>query len=201
MGILDQIKNLFGSTLSTPQAVHAPVTHAAAAQAPQSERRQTQRIDACMGTRAIIIDDSKTVCTVLRKFLRSAGYETIECLDAEKGLTALQQHGADVVFLDIVLPGMNGFAALRAIRRDVNTRDIPVIMMSGNEQAMEQFFGTRIAADDFMKKPFSRQEVFFRMTRLLDPSGVPRRMPQPAACHAPENAAANSVPPHLMRAS
>ena len=201
MGILDQIKNLFGSTLSTPQAVHTPVTHAAAAQAPQSERRQTQRIDACMGTRAIIIDDSKTVCTVLRKFLRSAGYETIECLDAEKGLTALQQHGADVVFLDIVLPGMNGFAALRAIRRDVNTRDIPVNMMSGNEQAMEQFFGTRIAADDFMKKPFSRQEVFFRMTRLLDPSGVPRRVPQSAASLTPENAAANAMPSQLMRAS
>ncbi|MPN41333.1 Phosphate regulon transcriptional regulatory protein PhoB [bioreactor metagenome] len=70
---------------------------------------------------------------------------------------------------------MNGFAALRAIRRDPMTRDIPVIMMSGNEQAMEQFFGTRIGADDFMKKPFSRYEIFFRIERLLDENLIPRR--------------------------
>ena len=50
-------------------------------------------------------------------------------------------------------------------------------MMSGNEQAMEQFFGTRIGADDFMKKPFSRHEVFFRIERLLDAELVPRRAP------------------------
>ena len=65
-----------------------------------------------------------------------------------------EEHRPELIFLDIVLPGMNGFAALRAIRRDPMLRDIPVIMMSGNEQAMEKFFGTRIGADDFMKKPF-----------------------------------------------
>ena len=67
--------------------------------------------------------------------------------------------------------------ASRAIQFDVSPplRDIPVIMMSGNEQAMEQFFGTRIGADDFMKKPFSRYEIFFRIERLLDDHLVPRR--------------------------
>ena len=71
---------------------------------------------------------------------------------------------------------MNGFTALRMIRRDPLTRDIPVIMMSGNEQAMEQFYGSRIGADDFMKKPFSRDELFFRIENLLDNDCVPRRV-------------------------
>ena len=71
---------------------------------------------------------------------------------------------------------MNGFTALRAIRRDPLIRDIPVIMMSGNEQAMEQFYGSRIGADDFMKKPFSRDELFFRIEQLLDDDFVPRRV-------------------------
>jgi twitching motility two-component system response regulator PilH len=119
---------------------------------------------------------------VLRKFLRSAGYETSEALDAESGLASLPSQRPELIFLDIVLPGMNGFAALRAIRRDPATRDIPVIMMSGNEQAMEQFFGSRIGADDFMKKPFSRQEVFFHIERLLDDQQIPRR----AAARGPE---------------
>lgn len=177
MGILEQLKALFGR--HPPEAPAPP-----AVEARQQERRQRPRIDAREGTRALIIDDSKTVCAVLRKFLQSAGYETTVCLDAESGLVALHEKQAELVFLDIMLPGMNGFAALRAIRRDPVTRDVPVIMMSGNEQAMEQFFGTRIGADDFMKKPFSRYEVFYRIEHLLDENLVPRRAPAQAGGHA-----------------
>jgi len=68
------------------------------------------------------------------------------------------------------------FAALRALRRDPLTQHIPVIMISGNEQATELFFGSRIGADDFMKKPFSRFEVFARIERLLDAEMIPRRI-------------------------
>lgn len=173
VGILDQLRALFSRPAPPPVAVPA-----AAAEPVHEERRRRARVNAREGTRVLIIDDSKTIVTVLKKFLRSAGYETFEALDAEDGLVQLQRHEAQLVFLDIMLPGMNGFAALRAIRRDPQTRDIPVIMMSGNEQAMEQFFGSRIGADDFMKKPFSRHEVFFRIERLLDAELVPRRASQ-----------------------
>jgi len=169
VGILDRLKNLFRSDVPTalPEIVQPEQT--------TEDRRQRTRINAREGTRVLVIDDSKTILTVLRKFLRSAGYETIEALDAESGLALMQEHRPELVFLDIMLPGMNGFGALRAIRRDPLLRDTPIIMMSGNEQAMEQFFGTRIGADDFMKKPFSRYEAFFRIERLLDENHVPRR--------------------------
>lgn len=183
MGILDQLRAFFGGRKLpplAPETITAPDTITAREPA-AAERRTRQRVNAREGTRVLIIDDSKTIVTVLKKFLRSAGYETLEALDAESGLTLLQQHRPELVFLDIMLPGMNGFAALRALRRDPVTRDIPVIMMSGNEQAMEQFFGTRIGADDFMKKPFSRHEVFFRIERLLDDELVPRRSVRPSA--------------------
>ena len=81
----------------------------------------------------------------------------------------------DLVFLDIILPGMNGFGALRAIRKNPSTQHVPVIMISGNEHATEQFYANRIGADDFMKKPFSRYEIFARIENLLDPELVPRR--------------------------
>jgi twitching motility two-component system response regulator PilH len=61
---------------------------------------------------------------------------------------------------------MNGFAALRTLRRNPKTQTIPIIMMSGNEQATEQFWAEKIGADDFMKKPFSRAEVLTRVERL-----------------------------------
>lgn len=147
----------------------------------ESERREKTRINARDGTRILIIDDSPTIVALLRKFLQQSGYITLEAGDAEKGVELARAERPDMIFLDIVLPGMNGFAALRLLRRDPKTREIPIVMISGNEQATEQFYAQRIGADDFMKKPFSRFEVFARIERLLDADRVPKRpAPTPA---------------------
>lgn len=141
----------------------------------EQERREKPRTSAREGTRILIVDDSATIVALLRKILRQDGYATLEAADAERGVELARAERPDLVFLDIVLPGMNGFAALRIMRRDPLTRDIPVIMISGNEHATEQFYAQRIGADDFMKKPFSRSEVFARIERLLDVDRVPKR--------------------------
>lgn len=192
MGIFSHIKALIGGkdtadhTQAAPQVETPPATPAPAAPAPvqlvdgapgQVERRTRPRVNAREGTRVLVIDDSATIVAVFRKILRTAGYITLEALDAERGIEIARTEKPELIFLDIVLPGMNGFAALRSLRRDPVTREIPIIMISGNEQATEQFFGTRIGADDFMKKPFSRYEIFARIERLLDENLVPRRMP------------------------
>lgn len=139
------------------------------------ERRGAKRRNARHGTRVLIVDDSATVLTALRRILRSAGYATQECVDAETALQQVDQAKPDLIFLDIVLPGMNGFGALRALRRNPATAEIPVIMISGNEHATEQFYANRIGSDGFMKKPFSRFEVFAHIESLLDEHRVPRR--------------------------
>lgn len=143
------------------------------------ERREKPRVNARDGTRVLIVDDSPTIVAMLRKLLQQSGYLTLEAGDAEQGVALAHKEHPDIIFLDIVLPGMNGFAALRALRRDLATRDIPIIMISGNEQATEQFYAQRIGADDFMKKPFSRSEVFARIERLLDADRVPKRPAPP----------------------
>ncbi len=139
------------------------------------ERRHNKRVNARKGTTVLIIDDSPTVVAVLRKALRSAGYDTRDALDAEQGLAMIAEDPPDLIFLDIILPGMNGFNALRAIRKLPASQHIPVIMISGNEHATEQFYANRIGADDFMKKPFSRHEIFARIEALLDEDLIPRR--------------------------
>jgi CheY-like chemotaxis protein len=140
------------------------------------ERRAAPREDARPGTRMLVIDDSTTIVAVLSKMLRSAGYEVQSALDAEKGIEVALEQQPHLIFLDIVLPGMSGFEALRQLRRNPVTRDIPVILISGNQLATEQFYSYRIGADDFMKKPFSRAEVFVRIGRLLDADRIPRRV-------------------------
>eukprot|EP00825_Cyclidium_porcatum_P039945 TRINITY_DN4957_c0_g1_i2.p2 TRINITY_DN4957_c0_g1~~TRINITY_DN4957_c0_g1_i2.p2 ORF type:complete len:165 (+),score=27.50 TRINITY_DN4957_c0_g1_i2:173-667(+) len=160
VGLLDKLKALFGREPEAQTQPPAQVEEEAILPGEGvTERRKRVRVNAREGTKVLIIDDSKTIVMALKKFLRSAGYETLEALDAESGLALMHEQKPELVFLDIVLPGMNGFAALRTIRRDPQLRDIPVIMMSGNEQAMEQFFGTRIGACLLYTSPSPRDQA------------------------------------------
>ena len=182
MGYLTFLRSFFSTppSVDTSADFEADVKPAIPSQR-QIERRNRKRIDARKGTRALIIDDSPTIVFALKKMLQSANYVTLEALDAEQGVELARSELPDIIFLDIVLPGMNGFAALRMLRRDPITQQIPIIMISSNEQATEQFFGSRIGADDFMKKPFSRLEVFARIERLLGADAVPHRIEAAAA--------------------
>jgi twitching motility two-component system response regulator PilH len=179
-----KIKQLFGWG-PTPAARPAPESATDEAHAANgAERRVKMRTNARPGTRMLVIDDSATIVAMLARMLRQNGYTVLEAADAEQGLAIARAEAPELVFLDIVLPGMDGFAALRQLRRDPNTREIPVIMISGNEQATEEFYVHRIGADDFMKKPFARAEVFARIERLLDANGVPKRLPTAHAAQA-----------------
>ena len=143
------------------------------------ERRGRNRRNARAGSRMLVIDDSPTIVALLKRMLQQNQYEVLEAFDAESGIEIARREVPDLIFLDIVLPGMDGFNALRTLRRDPATRDVPIIMISGNAQATEQFYVQRIGADDFMKKPFSRAEVFSRIEPLLDEEGIPRHSVRP----------------------
>lgn len=169
MSFFDRFRTLTKKEEARPDSALATPLQAAI------ERRMRKRKNARQGATALIIDDSPTVVAALRKILRSAGYITHDAGDAEQGLALLTDVKADIIFLDIVLPGMNGFGALRTIRKDPATQHIPVIMISGNEHATEQFYANRIGADLFMKKPFSRYEVFAHIEMLLDVNRELRR--------------------------
>ncbi|MDR0736148.1 MAG: response regulator [Zoogloeaceae bacterium] len=198
MSLFDQFLTLF----SKPSDVQPLTLDGAEDLLQQPERRVRPRVNPREGTRVLIIDDSQTVVTALKRILRSAGCEAITALDAESGLKLVLSRHPELIFLDIVLPGINGFAALRALRRDERTRGIPIIMMSGNEQATEQFFGARVGADDFMKKPFSRLEVFARIEQLLDEDLILRRRQspeQPVAAPPPRPAVVAHPSPYEHR--
>ncbi len=170
LNMLERLKRLFGFSPPTPVLELGGDTVFTG-----RERRETQRPAAKAGILILVVDDSKTVVSVLRKILQQDGYAVLDAADGAQALEVARNRRPDLIFLDIVMPGMNGFVALRELRRDPVTRDTPVIMISGNEQATEEFYVQRIGADDFMKKPFSRAEVFHRIEGLLDDEGVPRR--------------------------
>ena len=178
MSLLDRLKRFLAQSLPTgnpEDAINRSELEAEAKGPKGVERRQLDRRGARDGTRALIIDDSATVTAALARMLLQNRYALETAADAEIGLAKMAEQPPEIIFLDIVLPGINGFEALRRIRRDPVGKDIPVIMMSGNEHATEQFYAQRIGADDFMKKPFSRFEVFARVEKLLDDKAAPKR--------------------------
>lgn len=155
----------------TPQRAEA--TEAPAAGPPTSspekakrERRGADR-ESLEGLRVLVVDDSTTVLAILKKMLTQNGCEVFEALDAEAGLEQAFADPPDLILLDIVLPGMSGFVALRLLRKNPQTHDVPVIMISGNKQATEEYYVQRIGADDFMTKPFTRAELFERVQRVF----------------------------------
>jgi CheY-like chemotaxis protein len=190
MSLLDRLKQLFAdakqvrqetaSSASTKPELAKPSAAAPSEQAngsaqAQAERRQKKRINAAPGTKVLVIDDSPTILAMLGRMLRQNEYEVLESEDAERGIEIAHAKLPAIIFLDIVLPGMSGFTALRHLRHDPRTKNIPIIMISGNEQATEQFYVQRIGADDFMKKPFSRAELFTRVEKLLGEDLIPVR--------------------------
>ena len=160
------------------------------------ERRRNERVNARSGTRVLVIDDSATIVAVSGKMLRQNGYDVVSAGDAESGVAIARKEHPDLIFLDIVLPGMNGFAALRQLRRDPGTHKTPIIMISGNMQATEQYYAQRIGADDFMKKPFGRDEVFSRIQRLIESGRLIAHDGQ--AAHAPAAVEACDIPDIAM---
>jgi twitching motility two-component system response regulator PilH len=130
--------------------------------------------------------------------------------DGETALAIARSQKPDLIFLDIVMPGMNGFAVLRTLRREPETRGIPIVMISGNLQATEQFYVQRFGADDFMKKPFGRAEVFMRIQQLVEAGRLAARDPlldppqdlpaESAASHdaIPDVALPDADDPHMV---
>jgi CheY-like chemotaxis protein len=151
------------------------------------ETRPGPRLQATLGARMLVVDDSPTIRAVLGKMLGLDGYNVLKAGDGESALELARSEQPALIFLDIVMPGMNGFAVLRALRHDPRTRHIPIIMISGNPQATEQFYVQRFGADDFMKKPFGRDEVTKRISQLVASGRLVVRQPSaPVTVPLPE---------------
>jgi CheY-like chemotaxis protein len=150
-----------------------------------------RQLQAALGARMLVVDDSPTIRAVLGKMLGQDGYLVQKAVDGESAIDIAKTEQPELIFLDIVLPGINGFAVLRALRHDPLTRHIPIVMISGNQQATEQFYVQRFGADDFIKKPFGMKEVqqsihqLVRAGRLAARARMPLPTPVPTTSIIP----------------
>ena len=135
---------------------------------PNKDRRTDIRPENGYNATILIVDDSRTVLASLKKILQQGGFQSITAINGEEGVQMAKQHKPNMILMDLVMPGINGFQATRMIRRDPETENIPIIIISGNEQASEKFWGTRIGANGFLPKPITRDKLFDIIGETLD---------------------------------
>ena len=144
-------------------------------------------LQAPLGARVLVVDDSPTIRAVLGKMLGGESYVVSKAVDGESAIEMATTGQPELIFLDIVLPGINGFEVLRALRHNPLTRHIPIVMISGNQQATEQFYVQRFGADDFIKKPFGLNEVQQSISQLVRKGRLAARAPAPMLIPATVN--------------
>jgi len=118
--------------------------------------------------RILVIDDEEDIRMLLRELLERAGYSVDEAADGKTGLRQLYANAPALVILDVSMPDMDGYQALERIR---DLSDVPVLMLTARTQELEKVRGLSAGADDYVAKPFGRQELLARVQALLRRTG------------------------------
>ena len=126
-------------------------------------------------TRVLVVDDENDIRGLVRELLERAGHDVVEAPDGNEGLRLFYAEHPDVVILDVSMPGLTGWEVLERIRELGET---PVIMLTANADELDKVRGLRAGADDYITKPFGRQELLARVGAQL------RRRPAGAQEHA-----------------
>jgi len=114
----------------------------------------------------MVVDDSPTDRFYLTEILQSQGFEVIAVESAEQAHARIREAPPDLVLMDIVMPGQNGFQATRDLTRGDDTHDIPVIICTSKNQPTDRIWGLRQGARDFIVKPIKRDELLAKIAAL-----------------------------------
>ncbi len=112
----------------------------------------------------LVVDDDQTVREVVVSYLRAGGHEVTAVGNGEAALSAMQRRRADLVVLDLMLPGVGGLEVCRRLREST---DVPIIMLTALGSESDRLVGLRLGADDYVTKPFSPRELALRVDSVL----------------------------------
>ena len=121
------------------------------------------------GVKVLVIDDSKTIRRSAEVFLTQAGYNVILAEDGFSALTKITEHQPDVIFVDIMMPRLDGYQACALIKRSAKFRRTPVIMLSSKDGVFDRARGRLVGSDEYLTKPFTRDDLV-RAVRQHTPS-------------------------------
>src|SRR3989344_6923218 len=120
-----------------------------------------------MANRVLLVDDEEVNLDLMEQLVAAEGYEVMRAMDGETALEIIKTGKPDVIFLDIVMPQMNGLEVLRKIKTNPFSYAIPVVMVTAISGQEERVKAIQAGADDFITKPFDRIELAARLKSLI----------------------------------
>ncbi len=117
--------------------------------------------------RVLIVDDSPTETYKFKEILEKNGFEIITADNGADGVAVARQEIPDVVLMDVVMPGLNGFQATRQISKNEETKHIPVIIVTTKDQETDKVWGKRQGASDYLTKPVDEKLLLETIKRVL----------------------------------
>ena len=114
----------------------------------------------------LVVDDSKTELHYLSDLLGKRGFAVRTAENADEAMRRLGEETPDLILMDVVMPGLNGFQATRAISRDPDTRSIPIILCTSKSQETDKIWGMRQGARDYIVKPVNRDELLEKIAAI-----------------------------------
>ena len=115
----------------------------------------------------LIVDDSPTELHLFQGMLEKAGFETLVADSGEEGIRQATNARPDLILMDVVMPGMNGFQATRKLTKDPRTASIPVIMVTTKDQETDKIWGMRQGATEYLVKPVEAKELVARINAVM----------------------------------
>ncbi|VAW78200.1 twitching motility protein PilH [hydrothermal vent metagenome] len=116
----------------------------------------------------LIIDDSPTEAHVLKGMLEKHGFDIETAENGAKGIERAREIKPDLILMDVVMPGLNGFQATRQLTRDSETKDIPVIIVTTKDQETDRVWGLRQGAKGFLTKPVTEENLMDKINAALE---------------------------------
>ncbi|HEX8035673.1 MAG TPA: response regulator [Ktedonobacterales bacterium] len=117
--------------------------------------------------KVLVVDDSWTDLTLIATPLRESGYDVITAVDGEEALEKVLQERPQCVLLDVILPKQNGFQLCRKLKAMEQSRDIPIILISGKNTPLDKRWGLQQGADLYLTKPFDKDELLASVRSLI----------------------------------
>jgi len=121
----------------------------------------------------LIVEDERDIADLIGFNLERQGYEVIKAYDGISGTDVAMRERPDLIVLDLMLPGRDGYGVFKELRRDARTVKIPVIMLTARAQTEDRIQGLEAGADDYLTKPFSPKELLLRISAVLKRSDGP----------------------------
>lgn len=121
----------------------------------------------------LVVDDEQTVREVVKRYLNAAGFHVLEAKNGPEALATLEENRPDLMVLDVMLPGIDGFALTRALRdapsgeARAKARNTPIILLTARREESDRLRGFELGADDYVIKPFSPRELVLRIQAVL----------------------------------